>query len=164
MSENLESLGAARLMGQLNARQPVMDVFREFQKDLNGPNAALFTGAVGKALTMLSVAQGNGAGLGSPEKLVDVIIKCPGYVLCIEMNRALANNDFNVIFQLLRAVAGALDAIALHHPEMLRQPVAKTAPLDVRVVGLPERRTETEIERDAVGDIVSTVQVERDVV
>ena len=162
MSENLESLGAARLIGQLNARQPVMDVFREFQKDLNGPNAALFTGAVSKALTLLSVAQGNGAGLGSPEKLVDAIVKSPGYALCIEMNRALANNDFNVISQVLRAVAAGLDALALHHPEMLRQPVAKTATLDVRVVGLPERRTETEIERDAVGDIVSTVQIERD--
>lgn len=60
-------------------------------------------------------------------------------------------------------LARILDAVPGLTVEKTAAKDASPAPIPVVVVGLPERRTETEIERDAVGDIVSTVQIERDV-
>lgn len=59
-------------------------------------------------------------------------------------------------------LARTLEAVPGLKVEKTAPKDASPAPIPVVVVGLPERRTETEIERDAVGDIVSTVQVERD--
>lgn len=157
----LENLGAARLVAQVRGRQPAMNVFRELFKDVDTPTAAIFSGAVGQALDMLTTARNKGARLSSPDPFVDVVLKLPGLHLAIELNRMFAKGEFTRISHVLRAVAGGLDALARSNPEMLEQADTQ-APLDVRVVGLPDRVTETSVGRNAAGEITRSTQIETD--
>lgn len=74
------------------------------------------------------------------------------------------NRFIDALNRITATLARTMEAVPGLKVEKIAAKDASPAPIPVVVVGLPERRTETEIERDAVGDIVSTVQVERDVV
>jgi hypothetical protein len=145
-----------------------------------GPASATFKGAVSCVLTAYVVLRERGVDTGTCEHVATGhFLKSDGPTMCIELNRWFASGNTESIRKCLATMAYVVN----HYRAMIRfksqgasptpaqpldvrvvnMPAPATEPAQVQVVAMPARITNTRVERDQTGEIVSTTQLQQDV-
>jgi hypothetical protein len=155
--------GRRRLSDAIRNGEPLADVYNDLGADYEFSNEAraAFCGAVSFGLLTLHKLKAAGFKFRG-----DSFVERDADGAALEFNGLLGRGAWPAINSKLSALVGALEACR-GYMEVADAPPAPAAvpepePLPVRIVAMPERITDTRIERDAAGNIAASSQIERD--
>ena len=166
----MSNLGVLRLHEELKAGRPTLAVFRDLIRDVGTGQQGPFIGACSEGLRLLGEAQASKVKFRCADKQTEGVLSRPASQLAIDANRLVAARDWIGLSALLIAVSAGLDGIRgnLDFTGKSRRRDGKptgtsaTIPLKVEIVGQNPRVTTTKVNRNAAGDIVSTMHLEED--
>lgn len=156
--------GARRLIAAFNARENIRKVFAVAAEGFNSGNHDPFMGVVS---TGISIAAGLGKSgfcklTGHAAGLLD------DFAYSIDLGAAINKRETAKQDRLIEILIRTLEKVQALNPPKISFGRAETAapapaePIPVRVVGLPARKITSEIGRNEAGEIVSSMQVEKD--
>jgi hypothetical protein len=167
MNTKQASLGQMRLLDQLRQNRPSLPVFRDLFKDVNTAQAQTLMDAIGAALGILRIAELDGIKMASKDKNAFAILNRGSLQIAIDLNRMMAERDWMGVSTVLVTLSSAVDELrtrgkVFKKPEKGTKQARTTDPIEVRVVGMPKRKSAILIDRDASGEITGSIQTEQD--
>jgi hypothetical protein len=155
--------GRRRLADAIRNGEPIADVYNDLAVDYEFSHEArsAFHGAISFGLLTLNKLKAAGFKFRG-----DSIVERDADGAALELNGLLGRGAWPAINDKLACLVGALEAVRgyLEVEDAAPAPAAvpEPEPLPVRIVAMPERITDTRIERDAAGNISASSQIERD--
>jgi hypothetical protein len=155
--------GRRRLADAIRNGEPLAAVYNDLAVDYEFSHEArsAFCGAVSFGLLTLQKLRSAGFKFRG-----DTFVERDADGAALEFNGLLGRNAWRAINDKLACLVGALEAVRgyLQVEDGAPAPAAvpEPEPLPVRIVAMPDRLTETKIERDEKGNIAASLQIERD--
>jgi hypothetical protein len=153
--------GRRRLAAAIRNGEPLAAVYNDLAVDYEFSHEArsAFCGAVSFGLLTLQKLRSAGFKFRG-----DTFVERDADGAALEFNGLLGRGAWPKINDKLACLVGALEAVRnyLQVEDGAPAAVPEPEPLPVRIVAMPDRRTETKIERDAKGNIAASLQIERD--
>jgi hypothetical protein len=155
--------GRRRLADAITNGEPLPDAFNELGHQIaSTAGLSAFVGFLAASLETLDRLRAAGFKFSG-----DPILTRTGQAAALELTGDIERRDWAALegkcCLLITALEACRDWLAVQQPvPPKRAAVAEPAPVPVRIVGMPERVTETLIERDAKGNIAASTQIERD--
>lgn len=161
----MQATGAAAFSDTLTSGGCVAKLLNDLSRNQTAQTAGIYSGAVSCLLGTYLAVRDAGYKCKSTDPEIDAFLQSPGSVMAAALTQKFAQADGG---EWLSVRLSALVAEVVSRREKISRAPAAAAPpapepLAVRVVGMPDRVTETSVKYDGSGNIKSTVQTESDV-
>ncbi len=165
MSEHWTNYGRRRLADAITNGEPLPDAFNELGHQIaSTAGLSAFVGFLAASLETLDKLRSAGFKFSG-----DPILTRTGQAAALELTGDIERRDWAALEAkcslLITALEVCRDWLAVQQPvpPAKRAALADPLPIPVHIVSMPERVTETQIERDAKGNISASTQIERDI-
>lgn len=165
MANNMQSVGWQALSDTLKNRGDIAGLINGMFATKTPATTDIVAGSITCLLTIYVAVRDAGHTLRFKDADLDEFMQSPGSVMAAAITLRSGRRDGGA--WLSSRLSAITHVVNLHREKMtFNEPVATAAavpePLTVRVVGMPDRVTETNVTYDAKGNIASTSQTERD--
>lgn len=166
MSTSMRTTGETAFRDTLKNGGCLAALLNELARNQTQQTQDIFAGAVSDLLATYVAVRSAGLAPQSADSEIDAFLQSPASVMAAQLTQKLSKADHSpwansCLSAMVSAVSTHRDKITWPAPTAVAP--AAPEPIAVRVVGMPDRVTETAVTYDTkTGDIKSTTQTERD--